>query len=145
MTTEDRLAAKDREELHLPLVEEQVSVGKREVETDRVRVRTVVDTQDMLVEDTLRVGRVEVKRVAVDREVAEAPPTRRAGHTLIIPVVEERLVTEKRLFVVEEVHITGSSVEEPVSVPVTLRRTRAVIQRDDHIASQQGESHDGPA
>lgn len=124
MTTENT------DELRVPLVEEQLSIERKEVETDRVRVRTVVDTENVLVEDLLRVGRLDVTRVAADREVTEAPEPYREGDTLVIPIVEERLVVEKRLFVVEELRVTSSSEDEAVSIPVSLRRTRAVVDRD---------------
>lgn len=132
------LASRHPEEIRVPVVEEQISVERREVETDRIRVRTVVDVHDALVEETLHVGHLDVTRVAVEREVAEAPAPRREGDTLIIPVVEERLVVEKRLFVVEEVHVTSSSRDEAVAIPVSLRRTRAVIERDDDQPSATG-------
>ena len=125
------LAPEDQDEVRVPLVEEAVSIERREAETDRVRVRTVVDAQDVLVEEQLRVGQLDVARVPVEREVAEAPAPYREGDTLIIPVVEERLVIEKRLFVVEELRVTSTSREEAVQIPVSLRRTRAVVERDD--------------
>ena len=125
------MVPEDQNQLRVPLVEEQVSIERKQVDTDRVRVRTVVDTDHVLVEELLQVGRLDVTRVAVDREVAEAPEPYRDGDTLVIPVVEERLVVEKRLFVVEELRVAGSSHGEAVSIPVSLRRTRAVVERDD--------------
>jgi len=125
------LAPEDQDKLRVPVVEETMAIERREVETDRVRVRTVVDAENVLVEEQLRVGRLEVVQVAVDREVAEAPAPYREGDTLVIPVVEERLVIEKRLFVVEELRVTSSSQNEAVSIPVSLRRTRVIVERDD--------------
>ena len=132
------MAASDPPNIRVPLVEEQVEIGKRQVETDRVRVRTIVDTQDVLVDEMLRTGSLHVRRVAVEREVAEAPAPYQDGDTLVIPVIEERLVVEKRLFVVEEVHVTGTSHEQAVTIPVSLRRMRAVIERDDPDQVQTG-------
>ena len=125
------VTTENTDELRVPLVEEQLTVGRRQVETDHVRVRTVVDTEDVLVEDLLRVGRLDVTRVAVDREVAEAPEPYRDGAVLVVSIVEERLVVEKRLFVVEELRVTSYSQDEAVSIPMSLRRTRAVVERDD--------------
>lgn len=125
------MAPKDQDELRLPMVEESVSIQRRDVETDRIRVRTVVDAEDVLVEEQLHVGQLDVVRESVEREVAEAPAPYREGDTLIIPVVEERLVIEKRLFVVEELRITSTSLEKAVQIPVSLRRTRAIVERDD--------------
>ena len=125
------MASADRSDVRVPLVEEHLSITKREVETDRVRVRTVVDAEEVLVEETIRTGHVEVARVATDREVATAPAPYEDGDTLVISVVEERVVVEKRLFVVEELRVTRSSRDEAVSIPVELRRMRAVIEQDD--------------
>lgn len=132
------LAPEDEDELRVPLVEETVSIQRREVETDRVRVRTVVDAEDVLVEEQLRVGQLDVARVRVEREVAEAPEPYREGDTLVIPIVEERLVIEKRLFVVEELRVTGTSREEAVQIPVSLRRTRAVVEREGSEPQETG-------
>lgn len=125
------LAIENIDEMRVPLVEEQLSIQRKQVETDRVRVRTVVETEDVLVEGLLQVGRLDVTRVAVDREVSEAPEPYRDGDVLVIPIVEERLVVEKRLFVVEELRVASSSQEEAISVPVSLRRTHAIVERDD--------------
>ena len=128
----------DKSELRVPIVEEQLTVERREIDTARVRVRTVVDAHEELVEDTVRVGQLEVTRFPVDRQVDSAPEPYRSGDTLIIPIVEEHLVVEKRLFVVEEVHVTGSSRDEAVAISVSLRRMRAVVERDDPTDDQQG-------
>ena len=125
------LATENAHETRVPLVEEHLSVERKQVETDRVRVRTVVETEKVLVEELLRVGRLDVTRVVVDREVSDAPKPYRDGDVLVIPIVEERLVVEKRLFVVEELRMASSSQEEAISVPVSLRRTRAIVERDD--------------
>ena len=128
----------DPDQLRVAVVEEQVSVERRQVQTDRVRVRTLIDLQETMVEEQLQVGRLDVMRHAVERQVSEAPVPYRVGDTLIIPVVEERLVVEKRLFVVEEVHVTTTSHAEAISIPVTLRQTRAVIERNDPDPSTTG-------
>ena len=117
----------DADEVRVPLVEERVQVEKVEVETDHVRVRTVVDEHSETIEQVLRTGELDVRRIPLDQEVAEAPAPRQDGDTLIVSIVEERLV--KRLFLVEEVHITQSSHAEAVSVPVSLRRMRAVVEQ----------------
>ncbi|RYF41699.1 MAG: DUF2382 domain-containing protein, partial [Cytophagaceae bacterium] len=51
------------------------------------------------------------------------------GETLVVPIYEEVIVTERRLVLKEEVHIIRHihRSSEPVSVP--LRRERAVIER----------------
>ena len=118
----------DADEVLVPLVEERVEVEKIVVETDHVRVRTVVDEHSETIEQVLRTGRLDVRHIPLDQEVAETPAPRQDGDTLIVSIVEERLV--KRLFLIEEVHITQSSHTEAVRVPVSLRRMRAVVEQD---------------
>ncbi len=126
----------DTDEVRVPLVEERVQIEKVEVETDRVRVRTIVDEHSENVEQVLQTGRLDVRHIPLDQEVAEAPAPRQDGDTLIVSIVEERLV--KRLFLIEEVHITQSSHAEAVSVPVSLRRMRAVVEQDAADLSPTG-------
>ena len=115
--------------LRVPIFEETVTVDKVDVQTDAVRVRTSVDQREVLVEDVVARGALRVERVSVDRAVNAAPPPREEGDSTIISLVEERLVVEKRLFVVEEIHIMREQTQERVVVPVTLRTTRATIER----------------
>jgi stress response protein YsnF len=48
---------------------------------------------------------------------------------MIVPILEEVLVVEKRLMVKEEIHITKQRVEKHAPQRVTLRREEAVIER----------------
>jgi uncharacterized protein (TIGR02271 family) len=114
----------------IPLVQEELHVERRLVETDHVRVRTVVEETPILRTEDLDRGEIDIERVATERPVETVPAPYMDGDTLVVPVVEERLVVEKRLFVVEELRIRQRTVTETVSVTDTLRRTRAVIERE---------------
>ena len=113
----------------IPLVEETVRVGKREVRGGAVRVRTVVDTVEELARAELHGEKVEVTRVPIDREIDRAPEIRTEDGVTVIPVVEEILVVEKRLVLKEELHVRRQDTPENVEVPVTVRRQRAVVER----------------
>ena len=116
-------------EVRLPVIEERISIGKRAVETGRVRVSTSMIEEAVTLHESLARESVEVTRVPVDREVQGAPPVREEGDVTIVPVVEERLVVEKRLFVVEEIHLRRNRVAEGVDIPTTLKRTHVDIER----------------
>ena len=120
-----------RRDTVIPVIQEEAFVTKRAVDTEKVRVQTSVETEQVLVHDTVSRGAIEITRVAVEREVAEAPEAREVDGVMIIPVFEERLVVEKRLFLVEEIHIRRTATAEPVSLPASIRRTRVDIQRED--------------
>lgn len=113
----------------VPLMEEAVSVAKREVTTGTVRVTTRTSTCEEIAEATLKQDAVEVIRVPVDLPVDTIPPVRTEGETTIFPVVEERLVVSKQLVLVEELHIRRRIEQEVVRTPVQLRRQNAVIER----------------
>ncbi len=123
----------------IPLVEERLEVGKKQVESGRVRVRVAVDTREEIVPAELRRDEVEIRRVPRNVAVTELPGVRLEGDTTIIPVVEEQLVVEKRLVLVEEIHVvrrTETAVEE---IPVTLRSERAEIEREQREVPEGAE------
>ncbi len=121
----------ESETVRIPLVEEQVSVGKREVETGRVHVRTRVEEEQSTLTESLERDVVDVERVPMGIEVETAPQPFTDEHGVyIVPIVEERLVVEKRLFVVEELRIRRKHTQSQVEVPVTRRIMRAEVDRD---------------
>lgn len=114
----------------IPIVEEEARVFKR-TQTERVSVRTVPEEEQVVLREPVQRQSVEITRVPLDFEVADAPPVRVEGEVTIVSVIEERLVVEKRLFVVEEVHLRRRSSVEQVELPTTLRRTRVEIEREN--------------
>lgn len=135
MLPEDRAgsaSARDSETV-VPLAEESLSVDKRETETGRVRVSVRTETEDRLIRETLRTERADVERVSVGRELAigEPLPTIREGAdgTVVVPVIEEVLVVEKRLVLREELRIRRIEDKEPVEQTVTVRRQYAEVER----------------
>jgi stress response protein YsnF len=121
--------ADDLADVRIPLVEERLVTSKQEVETGRVRVRTLVDENEALVRETLRHSTVEVERVTIEREIDEIPPVREEGGVTIIPVVREVLVVQKKLILAEEVHLRRQIQIEEQAQPVLLKTQRAVIER----------------
>ena len=131
------------DEAVIPLVEESLLVGKREVETGRVRVSVTTDVQEQVVRETLRSEKTEIERVLVGREIAEgeqAPTVRQEPDgTVVVPVLEEVLVVERRLVLKEEIRMRVLAVDEAVEQPVAVRRQRASVER---LPPHQAE--DGP-
>lgn len=113
----------------IPLLEEHLRLGKRVRETGRVRVSVTTGAEARRIEETLRSKLVEIERVPVGRTVAEAPPVREEGDTLVIPVLEEVLVVERRLVLREEVRLRLRVEERRHAEEVTLRRQSAAIER----------------
>lgn len=119
------------EERAIPLVEERAIVSKRVVPKGRVQVNARVEQREKLVETDLMHEEVEIERVPLGVEVETPPPVRQEGDVTIVPVVEEVLVVEKRLVVVEEIHLRRTRRTQRHKQPVTLAAQRAEIVRNE--------------
>ena len=139
--TSGSLPAGGRAEEVIPLVEEVLRLGKRSVETGRVRVSLTTETVEETLRETLHSQRAEVERVPVGREVSEVPATRQEGDVMIVPVVEEVLVVVKRLVLREEIRLRLVDSEESVEQPVQRRVQRATVER---LAPEQASTPAGP-
>jgi stress response protein YsnF len=127
-----------QEGLRIPVIEEQLAVGTRIVETGRgVRIHKTVSEQPVTIDERLGREEVDVRHVPVDRIVAleEAPATRYEGDTLVVPVLEEVLVVERRLRIKEELHITRIRHEEHYRDTVSLKAERVEVERFDEATS----------
>lgn len=113
----------------IPLVEEQMVVGKTEVETGRVKVRRETEEYVQTVSVPLTDVRWEVEHVAINQRVDAQPEMRQVGETIIFPLVEERLVVNRELWLREEVHVrrVKSTVEK--SADFSLKRDLLVEER----------------
>ncbi|GEM73728.1 YsnF/AvaK domain-containing protein [Sphingomonas sp. TX0543] len=125
-------------ETRIPLVEETVAIEKRAVTTGRVQVRTFVDEEQVRVAEALNREIVDVERVPIGRQVEVAPTVREEGEFLIVPVIEERLVIEKRLFLVEELRLRRTTVTVPVEADATRRVMRAEVTRENIAEGENG-------
>jgi uncharacterized protein (TIGR02271 family) len=123
----------------VPVVEEQLLVGKRAVETGRVVVRKRVVEEQQAFEQALNKEEVHVERVTVERFVDGPVADRQEGDTLVLPVLEEVLVVEKRLMLREEVRITRRVRPVQQREEVTLRREEVEIER---VAGKPGKLGD---
>ncbi len=113
----------------IEIVEEQAVIGKQVRDTGGVRITTHTEIVPEIVRDTLTETAVEVDRVAVGRFVESVEAPRVEGDVTVVPVYEERLVVEKRLFLLEEVHLRRVTRSREVEVPVELRRQTAQVDR----------------
>lgn len=115
----------------VPAVQEEARVAVREVEAGGVRVHKTVNEQPRTVDVVLRRDDVAVEHVPIDKIVplSEAPVARQEGDTLIVPILEEVLVVEKRCRIKEEIHITRSQRTEHHVEHVVLRSEDVTVER----------------
>ena len=121
----------------IPVVEEQLEVSKRTVASGgAVRLRKIVHEDAVTLDVPLNSEVVEVERIAVDRAVDADVAVRYEGDVMIVPVLEERIVTRKQLFLVEEIRVTRRTRLESVPHDVALRREEVIAERLDPVSGK---------
>ena len=126
----------------IPVVQEEVVVGRRPVTRGRVRVVRRLVREPREIEVPLTTEHLEIERVAVDQPVAERPAPRWEGDVLIIPRVEEVLVVEKRLRVCEELHVRTVKTQEIYRQTTSVRREEIEIERESTSKASEEQDHE---
>jgi uncharacterized protein (TIGR02271 family) len=116
------------QEVRVPVVEEEIAVGKRAVETGGVRVESHV--QEVPVNESVRLHEehVNVERRPVDRPVTAGDMAAFKEGTIEMREMAEEAVVEKRARVVEEVVISKEASERTEQITDTVRRTDVDVQ-----------------
>lgn len=130
--SEDRRTA---EEI-IPVIQEDVVIGTERATTGTVRVRTVIDQAEHAIDEPVTTTDVEVKRIPVDLWTDEPIADRVEGDTRIISVHREEVIVQRRLHVVEEVHVMLRKREERHREIVRTRQTKVVVDRDGSISGE---------
>jgi uncharacterized protein (TIGR02271 family) len=114
-------------EARLILSEEQLRVGKRQVEAGEVGVHKTVETEH--VRETVGLAREEVtiERHPVSADAAGMRDAQIGEDEIRVPVMREEVVVEKRVVPTEEIVLRKQAVTEEQNVEADLRRERAVV------------------
>ncbi len=129
-----------QDEISIPLHTEELTVTRRAAVTGTVRVTLQTHMRDETIDENLASERVEIDRVAIGRVVDRVPDIREEGDTTIIPVVEEVLVTEKRLVLKEEIRMTRVRTVRNHHETVSLRTQQAIVERTGRETSAPSSS-----
>jgi uncharacterized protein (TIGR02271 family) len=121
----------------IPVFEEELRVDKTVSETDRVLIKTSVLERTEYAHLELRSGEATIERVPVNLIVESAPAIRQEGDTIIVPVLEEIMVVEKRLLLKEEIDIRRQEVVQHLRQPVRLRSEEVSLERQPPRSLQQ--------
>lgn len=113
----------------IPLLEEQLEVGKRIVGTGTVRLQKHTEERTETIEVPLTSVQWQVEHVPVNQVVAEQPAIRQEGETTVYPVVEERVTILRELVLLEEVRVTR--------IAVTTTEVSSHILRREQIAEER--------
>ena len=117
------------EETTIPIIEEQLKVGKRIIQKGGVRIfQHIIETP---VEESvqLRDEHVKIKRTPVDLPASQADLDAFKDSTLEIRESTEEAVVEKTAHVVEEISIDKEVTEHTETISDTLKRTGVDIEQ----------------
>lgn len=145
LNRQNRISAEGQQQdgvIVVPLVAEQLDVQKRQIESGGVRVRKIVREHEETVDEPLLREEVNVERVPINQMVGSDANlgVRYEGETMIVPILEEVLVVEKRLLVKEELRITKQKNTASQPQKVNLRTEEVIVEP---LNPQQSRSSDG--
>lgn len=112
----------------VPIAEEELDVGKREVALGGVRVQTRVKEKPVEEKVELREERVDVQRRAVDRAAEEGDELFQE-RSIELTANAERPVVTKRARVIEEIVLKKDVGHRTETIRENVRRTEADVQR----------------
>jgi uncharacterized protein (TIGR02271 family) len=116
---------------NIPISREELKVVTQWTETGKVRISKTVHELPQQVESMLGEESVDIERIPMDQLVDEPPAARYEGDTLVVPILEEVLVVEKRFRIKEELRITKSRRDVMHSTTVPVRVEEAIVERID--------------
>jgi len=119
----------------LPVIEEDIQIGKRQVERGRMRIYTEMTETPIEEQVTLREERVNVERHAVDRPVTDADMNAFREGEFEVRTTAEEAVVQKQARVVEEVTINKDVSERTETIRDSVRRTDVHV--DENVASNE--------
>ena len=124
-----QVSTSPNEQIVIPIIQETIHVDKQMRETGRVQIDKVVHEVEHVINEPLLREQVQVEHVLINKVIVQPAESRYEGETLILPIMEEVLVIEKRLMLKEEVRITvhKTTVSEPRQVIV--RQEEVNVQR----------------
>ncbi|HEX8034973.1 MAG TPA: DUF2382 domain-containing protein [Ktedonobacterales bacterium] len=127
--------AEQHDDLTVPLREEQLTVEKQQREMGRVRVHKYIVEEPQTLTVAVTHEELRVERVSVQGRVA--PGTNTFTEKFIeMPLMGEDLVVDKRVQVVEEVHLYKSQITEDRAVSEAIRKERLHVDGMDDPTQQ---------
>jgi uncharacterized protein (TIGR02271 family) len=132
----ERAIGSEQEEV-IPVVEEQLVVGKRDVSRGGVRVRSYVTETPVHEQVRLRDEQIHVERRSVDQPLSTADADAFRERSVDMTATGEEAVVGKTARVVEEVVVSKTAEEHVENVSDTVRRTDVDVERDGDLEADR--------
>jgi uncharacterized protein (TIGR02271 family) len=118
------------DEAEMVRTEEELKVGKRDVEAGRARLRKWVETEPVETDVELRRERVRVEREPIDQPVGEAEI---GEQEVEVPVHAEEAVVQKQAVAKERVGLEKDVETERETVDAEVRKERVEVEGDEDV------------
>lgn len=118
------------DEMRMTLSEEQLNVGKRDVQAGEVDIHKRVETEHVHRDVELRHEDVEIERRPIREGMHAGSQPEITEDEIRIPLHAEEAVVEKRVVPKEELVVKKHETVEHQDVEADLRRERAEVDRD---------------
>ena len=115
----------------IPVIQEELQVAKRVIETGTVRINKSVAEREEIVDEPLVREDFEIERLPVGKVIDKPMEVEYEGDTMLLPVMEEELVVEKRLILKEIIRVTRHKEKIHQPQRVTLRSEEVKVERSD--------------
>ena len=119
---------RSHDDTSIPVIEESLVVGKREVERGGMRVRSYVTEMPVHEQVRLRSEKVQIERTPVDREVGKMDSDAFRERSIEMTETAEEAVVGKTARVVEEVSLRKTQDERVEEINETVRKTDVEIE-----------------
>jgi stress response protein YsnF len=114
----------------IAVIEEHTKVDKSVETTGRLHVKKTVEEVEEPIAATLHSEGYRVERVAKNEFIEQAPPpVRNETDRIIVSVIEERLVVEKKLFLIEEIHLIKTNRTSHFRDKVILKKEAIDVRK----------------
>ena len=144
-TTETRTLARDtartdtsnKDNIEVPLSEEELKVGKRTVSAGQVRLRKIVRTEVVNQPVEIRHEDVVVERIPASEVRSGTATSNFKEETIDVPLSREEAVVSKESHVTGAVRLNKTSESETQNVSETLRKEDVEVLRDGKTVSEE--------
>jgi uncharacterized protein (TIGR02271 family) len=141
-TKSDRLASESRDEIRIPVMEEELTATAREREAGAVRIEKDVVAEERTLEVPVTEERVRVERRVVDRPVSAADADAFEETVIEVPLRSETVDIQKRARVAEEVVVSKEATQRTERVSDTVRREEVYVDEDATLIDERERGSD---
>ncbi|MBD0279148.1 MAG: YsnF/AvaK domain-containing protein [Bacteroidota bacterium] len=130
--TKTELAALAGEQV-IQVIHEHATVHKEVVETGKVHIRKTVSEEKVSINLPIINESYHIERIPITGQVLDTPPAafRYEGDVMVIPVLKEITVVQKKYEVVEEVRITRQLTETPMVQEISLLKEHIHVEHSN--------------